>query len=101
MENKYQNEERYFKAKKQVEEIKGFYGNLTAYIVINIFFLILNLRTSPEHLWFFWPMLGWGIGVIFHGFKAFNYTPFLGKNWEDRKIKEFMNEDKEPKDSWR
>ncbi len=97
MENKYQNEERYFKAKKQVEEIKGFYGNLTAYIVINIFFLILNLKTSPEHLWFFWPMLGWGIGVIFHGFKVFNYMPFLSKNWEDKKIKEFMEKEKSEK----
>jgi RNA binding exosome subunit len=36
MENKYQNEDRYFKAKKAVEEIKGFYGNLIAYIVVNI-----------------------------------------------------------------
>ena len=97
MENKYQNEERYFKAKKQVEEIKGFYGNLTAYIVINIFFLILNLKTSPEHVWFFWPMLGWGIGVIFHGFKVFNYMPFLSKNWEDKKIKEFMEKEKSEK----
>ena len=97
MENKYQNEERYFKAKKQVEEIKGFYGNLTAYIVINIFFLILNLKTSPEHLWFFWPMLGWGVGVIFHGFKVFNYMPFLSKNWEDKKIKEFMEKEKSEK----
>lgn len=97
MENKYQNEERYFKAKKQVEEIKGFYGNLTAYIVINIFFLFLNLKTSPEHLWFFWPMLGWGIGVIFHGFKVFNYTPFLGKNWEEQKIKEFMEKEEQTK----
>lgn len=97
MENKYQNEERYFKAKKQVEEIKGFYGNLTAYIVINIFFLILNLKTSPEHLWFFLPMLGWGIGVIFHGFKVFNYMPFLSKNWEDKKIKEFMEKEKSEK----
>ena len=98
MENKYQNEERYFKAKKQVEEIKGFYGNLTAYIVINIFFLILNLKTSPEHLWFFWPMLGWGIGVIFHGFKVFNYMPFLSKNWEDKKINAFMV--KEQSEKW-
>ena len=99
MENKYQNEERYFKAKKQVEEIKGFYGNLTAYIVINIFFLILNLKTSPEHLWFFWPMLGWGIGVIFHGLKVFNYMPFLSKDWEERKIKEFIEKEEQEKNS--
>jgi hypothetical protein len=94
MESNYKDEERYFSAKKRVEEIKGFYGNLLAYILVNIFFLILNLVTSPEYLWFFWPMLGWGIGVVFHGLKVFNYMPFFGKEWEEQKIKEFMEKEK-------
>ncbi|TDE02390.1 2TM domain-containing protein [Flavobacterium hiemivividum] len=102
MEDKYQNEERYFKAKKRVEEIKGFYGNLIAYIIVNIGLLALNLVTSPNHLWFYWPMLGWGIGVIIHGMKVFNYMPFLRKDWEEQKIKEFMEKEKENqrKDNW-
>ena len=58
MENNYQEEERYLKARKRVEEIKGFYGNLIAYIVVNIGLMVLNLLTSPNYLWFFWPMLG-------------------------------------------
>ncbi|MDI5887843.1 2TM domain-containing protein [Flavobacterium sp. LB2P84] len=100
MENTYQNEERYFKAKKQVEEIKSFYGNLIAYIVINIGLMILNLVTSPNHLWFFWPLIGWGLGVFFHGLKAFNFSPFLGRDWEQQKIKEFMDKENERKDNW-
>lgn len=94
MEHNFQEQERYFKARKRVEDIKGFYGNLVAYIVVNIFLLIINLATSPKHLWFFWPMLGWGIGVIFHAMKVFNYMPFLGKDWEEQKIKEFMEKEK-------
>ena len=89
--------ERYQRAQKQVNEIKGFYGNLTSYIVVNLFLMFINLRYSPEHLWFFWPMLGWGIGVLFHGLKAFNYTPFLGKDWEQRKLKQFMDQEKQNK----
>jgi len=99
MENNIQNEERYFKAKKRVEEIKGFYGNLTSYIVVNIFFVVINLMTSPDHLWFYWPMLGWGIGVVIHGMKVYNYMPFLGKDWEEQKIKEFMDKEKKSADS--
>lgn len=98
MENKYTEEERYYAAKKRVEEIKGFYGNLIAYVVVNIGLVVVNLLTSPAYLWFFWPMLGWGIGVVFHGLKVFNYMPFFGKEWEEKKIKEFM--DKEDK-SWK
>lgn len=89
--------ERYQRAKKQVEEIRGFYGNLIAFIVTNIFFLYINLKYSPEYLWFFWPMLGWGFGLFFHAMKAFNYTPFLGKDWEQKKLKEFMENDKQNK----
>ena len=100
METNYQEEERYFQAKKRVEEIKGFYGNLIAYIVVNIGLMVINLLTSPEYLWFFWPMLGWGIGVLFHGMKVFNYMPFFGKEWEDKKIKEFMDKEEQSKNTW-
>ena len=100
MENNYQEEERYFKARKRVEEIKGFYGNLIAYVVVNIGLMVLNLLTSPGYLWFFWPMLGWGIGVLFHGMKVFNYMPFFGKEWEEKKIKEFMDKEEQSKNTW-
>ena len=100
METNYQEEERYFQAKKRVEEIKGFYGNLIAYIAVNIGLMVINLLTSPEYLWFFWPMLGWGIGVLFHGMKVFNYMPFFGKEWEEKKIKEFMDKEEQSKNTW-
>lgn len=83
MERNYTEEERYHQAKKRVDEIKGFYGNLTAYVIVNLALMTINLMTSPEHIWFYWPMLGWGIGVIFHGLRVFNYMPFwvkIGKN---------------------
>ncbi|OYU81884.1 MAG: histidine kinase [Flavobacterium sp. BFFFF1] len=94
MESNYKHDERYFEARKRVNEIKGFYGNLASYIVLNIFFLVLNLLTSPKNLWFFWPLIGWGIGVFFHGMKVFNYMPFVNKDWEERKIRQFMEEEK-------
>lgn len=99
MEN-YKEEERYYQAKKRVEEIKGFYGNLAAYIVVNVFLMVLNLVTSPKYLWFFWPLLGWGIGVVFHGLSVFRITPFLGRGWEERKMQEFMEEEKRNADKW-
>lgn len=97
MENNNQKEERYFKARKKVEEIKGFYGNLISFTVVNIGLFALNMFTSPKHLWFYWPLLWWGIGVIFHGLKVFNIMPFFGKDWEQKKIKEFMDKENESK----
>lgn len=90
MENTYQQDERYFIAKKRVDEIRGFYGNLSSYIFVNLGLLALNLWTAPNHLWFYWPLLGWGIGVLIHGMRVFNYMPFIGLDWEEQKIKELM-----------
>jgi hypothetical protein len=100
METNYNEEERYYQAKKQVNEIRGFYGNLIAYIIFNGFFLILNLMTTPNEIWFYWPLLGWGIGVIFHAMKVFNYSPFFNKSWEENKIKELMDKENQSKKNW-
>jgi len=94
-----ENETRYYKAQKKVEEIKGFYGNLFSYVVVIAGLAILNLATSPEHWWFLYPAFGWGLGVALHGMSVFNYMPFLGNSWEERKIKEFMEREKNNK--WR
>lgn len=100
METNYNEEERYYQAKKRVEEIKGFYGNLTAYVLVNIFLIVINLLYSPEYLWFFWPLLGWGIGVVFHAISVFQISPFFGKEWEERKMKQFLEEEKKKAEKW-
>ena len=101
MEINYNEQARYYQAKKRVEELKGFYGNLIAYVIFNGFFLVLNLITSPNELWFFWPLIGWGIGVLFHGMRVFNFNPFFNKNWEEQKIKELMNKENQLKTNWK
>ncbi len=99
METDYNTQESiYRKAQKKVEDIKGFYGNLTSYVVVNIGLLALNLITSPAHLWFLYPAIGWGIGVAIHGMTVFNYMPFLGNDWEEKKIRQLM--EKEKQDKW-
>jgi len=53
METNSNEDNQYYNAKKRVKEIKGFYGNLISYLIFNLFFLVLNLVTSPDELWFF------------------------------------------------
>lgn len=86
--------ERYQKASKKVEEIKGFYSHLAAYIFIILLLTFVNLNYSPEHYWFFYPMIGWGIGVLFHGIGVFGTDTIFSSDWENRKIKQFMEEEK-------
>jgi len=86
--------EKYQLAKKQVEEIKGFYSHLVVYILVMGLLVFINLKYTPEHLWFIYSMAGWGIGVLGHASKVFNWFPFMGKDWEARKIQQFMEEEK-------
>jgi sensor histidine kinase YesM len=86
-ENNYSENTAYFRAKKRVEELKGFYGNLTAYCIVIPLLIFINLTTDRHVLWFFYPMLGWGMGLTFHGLSVFGYS----KSWEERKIQEIMN----------
>ena len=83
---------KYQEAKKRVEEIKGFYFHLISYIVVNAILVVINLLTSPEYLWFIWPIIGWGVGLLIHAFTVFGNV--MGKAWEERKIKEILEKDK-------
>lgn len=87
----------YEKAAKRVEELKGFYGNLISYCIFIPFLIFINFQTSPKYHWFWWPMLGWGIGVISHGIKTFG----IGTDWEERQIKKYMEKEEENARKWK
>lgn len=89
--------ENFQKAKNRVKEIKDFYIHLIWFVFGMGFMIYINLKYSPEYLWFFWSLLGWGIGLFFHAARVFNVLPFFNKDWEERKIKELMEEDKKRK----
>lgn len=95
MEN-FNQETKYFRAKERVAELKKFYGNLTSYILVISGLAALNYWTNGwSYMWFLWAAFGWGIGVLFHAMGTFNLNPFFGRDWENRKIKQFMDEDKQ------
>ncbi len=45
---------------------KGFIANLTAYIIVNSILFTVNTLFVPEFTWFFFPLIGWGIGLTMH-----------------------------------
>lgn len=69
-----------------VKEIKGFYSHLITYVCVIMGLVIINLITSPNHFWFYWPALGWGIGIISHGLSVFEIFNFFSPSWEKKQI---------------
>ncbi len=86
-------EKKYKLAKKQVEKLKGFYIHLAIYIIFIPVLIYLNFISRAGFPWALFPILGWGFGMIGHASETFNYNPFFGRNWEERKIRELMNKD--------
>ena len=93
------------KAMQRVEEIKKFYKHAVAYSLINLLlafvwnfsfklvgdFVISNQFDGGDHkylpIWFLW-----GIFLVLHGVKTFAFPNVFGKDWEARKVDEFMKE---------
>ena len=85
------NEEfKYQRAEKRVEALRGFYIHVGVYVLVNLLLFLINITASPESLWFFWPLLGWGIAVVLHAFSVFGSGRLLGADWEEKKIEEIM-----------
>ena len=82
-------DKRYQKARKKVEAIKGFFGNLITYCIVIPFLMWLNYRTT-SFPWVIFPMLGWGFGLLVQGMEAYGHSLFWGKRWEEKKIREYM-----------
>ena len=97
--NNYTNEQKYIRAQKRAKDIKGFYIHLMVYLIVNIFLLLLQaISGSGWHVFTSWASYTtaffWGIGIVFHAFGVFGVNILFGKNWEERKIKEYMEKDK-------
>ena len=92
----YSEKNAYYKAKKRVEELKGFYGNLISYCIVIPILVFINLRFSPQFQWFWFSAGGWGFGLTMHAFKVFGYS----SNWEERKIQEILRKE-EQNQNWK
>jgi hypothetical protein len=94
---------RYELAYKRVKRIKGFYMHALIYVLVNAFIIVSSFDRSElgSETFFRWETfstaLFWGIGLVAHGFSVFGRELFFGNDWEEKKIKEFMDKEKNQK----
>jgi len=95
----FEREEAYMRAEKKLKDLKGFYWHLFWYVAVNFFLLVNIFRglDSDESIFqyrYFTTAFFWGIGLFFHWFGVFGKHLIFSKNWEDRKVQEFIDKDK-------
>jgi len=77
--------ELYEKARKRVEEKKGFYTHFAVYILVNILLVIIwAFPAGGGYPWFLWPLGGWGIGILFDFLRVFVFSQQT--EWDRRQI---------------
>jgi hypothetical protein len=107
MDSEFLENQKYLKAKKRVEKIKGFYTHFAVYVVVNVFLsgiIVFGLTSDSDNefsfleaishfgvysTWFFW-----GIGLFFHWLGVFGSTLLFGKNWEKKQLEKYMKDTK-------
>ena len=89
--------DKFKRAKKRVDEIKGFYIHASIYTIINTFILV-NIYLNTNDFWFwghFTTLVFWGLGLFFHGTKVFGFNPLFSKDWEEKQIQKYMDKDRD------
>ncbi|MGB7394954.1 MAG: 2TM domain-containing protein [Pricia sp.] len=99
------------RARQRVAQLKGFYIHLTVYIIINLFIIVTSVIGQMNYgggfgdaflnFGTFSTAIFWGIGLAFHGAKTFGYNPFFSKDWEERQIQKYMEEDRRDAEKFR
>lgn len=49
----------------------GFRFHFLAYVLVNVGLLIINLL-NPQTIWFYWVLIGWGIGLAAHAYSVWH-----------------------------
>jgi hypothetical protein len=81
-------DERYLSAKKVVQARRGLYGHAIVYAIVNTVLFTIDYLT-PGGPWFYWPLIGWGVGLLINTVVVVaGLTP--GSDAEERAIQRYL-----------
>lgn len=94
---------KYQKAKLRVEKVRGFYTHFGIFVLINLMIIGLKVWDNlgswaefTERLLTFDVLSSfiiWGAILIVHALTVFVFPSFMGYEWQERKIEQFMEEE--------
>lgn len=80
------------KARLRVLAKKGFFIHFGVFALVSLFLFIINMLTGPNDLWFYWPVVSWGLAVGIHYLVTFGVpgSDILSQEWEEREFQREM-----------
>jgi hypothetical protein len=82
-------------ARRWVRRKRIFYTIVVVYLALSAMWFTIDILTGSEDWWFYWPMLGVGIGVVVTGLIMFGVGGLFGAEWERREVDRYMERRRE------
>jgi hypothetical protein len=76
-------------AVKRLRAKRGFKIHVAIYLVVNALIVVVWASSGAGYFWPIWAMLGWGIGLAFHG-----WSVYLPKRISEDEIRREMERDR-------
>jgi hypothetical protein len=83
------------RARRRAARLRGFYIHCLAFVAGNTVAFLINLMTRGNgdgSWWFQWGLIVWATALAIHGLTVLGSTSWLGPEWEDRKVAQFLRE---------
>jgi hypothetical protein len=77
-------------ALRHVRRKRIFYTVLGIWIALCLMWFAIDMLDDSSSLWFYWPMLGTGIGVAITGIVLLGIGGLFGADWERREMDKYL-----------
>jgi hypothetical protein len=78
-------------ALRYVRRKRIFYTVLGIWIALCLMWFAIDMLDDSSSFWFYWPMLGTGIGVAIAGIALLGIGGLLGADWERRQVDKYLS----------
>ena len=80
-------------ARRYVRRKRIFYTVLGIWLALSVMWFAIDMADDSSSVWFYWPMLGTGIGVAITGIVLLGIGGLFGADWERRQIDKYLRRD--------
>lgn len=77
-------------ARRYVRRKRIFYLVLGIWLALSLMWFLIDLLDDGRLNWFFWPMMGTGLGVVITGIVLLGFGGMFGPDWEHREVEKYM-----------
>ena len=79
---------------RKVKGLRLLYSHLSIFVFGNVALLLID-QATPGEAWFYKVLIGWGLLVGLHAAYTYELLPWSTRDWEQRKVRELMEEQRQ------